>query len=128
MAPTIWLIRTASRRQRRIKMARRSEPSAAGSIVSTASDYARFVVAVLNGEGLQQSSIDQMLAGHVSVQSKRMFGPLSHEATEDNKAINLSWGLGWGRFDSESGRAFFHTGHALGWENYTVTYLDKKIR
>jgi CubicO group peptidase (beta-lactamase class C family) len=114
-------------RQRRIKIGRRSEPSAAGSMVSTASDYARFVAAVLNCEGLQQSSIDLMLAAHVSVKSKRMFGPLSHEATDDNRAINLSWGLGWGRFDSESGRAFFHTGHDLGWENYTVTYLDRKI-
>jgi CubicO group peptidase (beta-lactamase class C family) len=114
-------------RQRRIKMGRRSEPSAAGSLVSTASDYARFVVAVLNGEGLQHSSVDQMLSAHVSVQSKRMFGPLSYESTEDNLAINLSWGLGWGRFDSESGRAFFHTGHDIGWENYTVTYLDRKI-
>jgi len=113
--------------QRRIKMARRSEPSAAGSMVSTASDYARLVAAVLNGEGLQQSSIDEMLAAHVSVQSRRMFGPLSREITEDNKVINLSWGLGWGRFDSEAGRAFFHTGHDVGWENYTVTYLDKKI-
>ena len=114
-------------RQRRVKMGRRSDPSAAGSMVSTASDYARFIVAILNGEGLRQSSIDLMLTPHVPVQSKRMFGPLSHEATEDNRAINLSWGLGWGRFDSESGRAFFHTGHDLGWENYTVTYLDKKI-
>jgi CubicO group peptidase (beta-lactamase class C family) len=114
-------------RQRRIKMSRRYEPSAAGSLVSTASDYARFVVAVLNGEGLQQSSIDLMLAAHVPVQSKRMFGALSHEATEDNMAINLSWGLGWGRFDSDSGRAFFHTGHDVGWENYTVTHLDRKI-
>jgi len=113
--------------QRRVKMARRSEPSAAGSMVSTASDYARFVAAILNGEGLQQSSIDLMLAAQVTVQSGKMFGPLSQEATEDNTAINLSWGLGWGRFDSEAGRAFFHTGHDLGWENYTVTYLDKKI-
>jgi CubicO group peptidase (beta-lactamase class C family) len=96
-------------------------------MVSTASDYGKFVVAVLNGKGLRQSSIDLMLSAHVPVQSKRMFGPLSSEATEENRPINLSWGLGWGRFDSESGRAFFHTGHALGWENYTVTYLDKRI-
>ncbi|MFC1799316.1 serine hydrolase domain-containing protein, partial [Candidatus Eisenbacteria bacterium] len=89
-------------RQRRVKMARRSKPSAAGSMVSTASDYARLVAAVLNADGLQQSSIDLMLAAQVPVQSRRMFGPLSHEATEDNRAINLSWGLGWGRFDSES--------------------------
>jgi CubicO group peptidase (beta-lactamase class C family) len=49
-------------RQRRIKMRRGSEPSAPGSLVSTAADYARFAAAVLNGEGLEQSSMDVMLA------------------------------------------------------------------
>jgi CubicO group peptidase (beta-lactamase class C family) len=113
--------------QHLIKMARRSEPSAAGSMLSTASDYARFLVAVLGGGGLEQSSTDQMLTAQVPVESLRMFGPLSREETEDNRLINLSWGLGWGLFESDAGRAFFHTGHATGWENYTVTYLDKKI-
>jgi hypothetical protein len=30
-------------------------------------------------------------------------------------------------FDSEHGRAFFHTGHDLGWQNYTVTYAEQGI-
>jgi CubicO group peptidase (beta-lactamase class C family) len=114
-------------RQQRIKKSRGAEPSAAGSLLTTASDFARLLLAVLDGEGLKQTSIDQMFAPQVSVASKRMFGPLASEATEDNKAIHLAWGLGWGLFDTEFGRAFFHTGHDVGWENYTVTYLDKKI-
>jgi len=56
-----------------------------------------------------------------------MLGPLALEDTEDNRTIHLSWGLGWGVFETGFGRAFFHTGHDVGWENYTVTYLDKKI-
>jgi hypothetical protein len=32
--------------------------------------------------------------------------------------------LGWGRFDTKHGRAFFHTGHDFGWQNYTVTFAD----
>ncbi|MFH1314172.1 MAG: serine hydrolase domain-containing protein [Candidatus Eisenbacteria bacterium] len=113
--------------QRRIKINRRSKPSAGGSLVTTASDFARFVVAILNAEGLSQGSIDQMLSAQVPVLSARMFGPLAKDTTETSRPIHLSWGLGWGLFESEYGRAFFHTGHDVGWENYTVTYLNKKI-
>ena len=113
--------------QRRIAMIRYSQPRAGGSLATTASDFAKFVVAVLNAKALKQCSIDQMLAPQVPVLSKRMFGPLARETTEDNRAIHLSWGLGWGRFDSEFGQAFFHTGHDLGWENYAVIYSEKKI-
>ncbi len=114
-------------RQKRIKKSRGAKPSAAGSLLTTASDFARLLLAVLSGEGLEQDSIDQMFAPQVPVLSKRMFGPLAGETTEDNKTIHLAWGLGWGLFETEFGRAFFHTGHDVGWENYTVTYLDKKI-
>jgi len=114
-------------RQQRIKKSRGADPSAAGSMLTTASDFARLLIAVLNGEGLNQDSIDQMLSPQVSVRSKRMFGPLASETTEDNKAIHLAWGLGWGLFETEFGQAAFHTGHDVGWENYTVIYLDKKI-
>lgn len=39
----------------------------------------------------------------------------------------MSWCLGWGRFESEHGRAFFHTGHEFGFQNYTVTYAEAGI-
>ena len=114
-------------RQRRIKKSRGGGPSAAGSLLTTASDFARLLLAALNGEGLTQNSIDQMFTPQIPVLSRRMFGPLASETTEDNEAIHLAWGLGWGLFETEFGRAFFHTGHDIGWENYTVTYMDKRI-
>jgi hypothetical protein len=56
-----------------------------------------------------------------------MFGPGAWKDTDANNQIKLSWGLGWGRFNTKHGRAFFHTGHDFGWQNYTVTYFDKGI-
>jgi hypothetical protein len=35
--------------------------------------------------------------------------------------------LGFGLFQTEQDWAFFHTGHDLGWQNYTVTFKDKGI-
>ncbi len=102
-------------------------PSAAGSMVTTASDYAKLLVAILNADGLSVARVDEMLTRQIPVTSRRMFGSQESEDTEDNTQIDLGWGLGWGRFDTEQGRAFFHTGHTEGWENYTVTYLDRQI-
>jgi len=39
----------------------------------------------------------------------------------------LSYGLGWGLFNSEYGKAFFKEGHLEGWEHYTISFPDKKI-
>jgi CubicO group peptidase (beta-lactamase class C family) len=113
--------------QRTLGPLRWGTPGAAGSMVTTASDYARLLVAILNADGLSADRVGEMLTSQIAVTSKREFGPQEREDTGDNKKIDLGWGLGWGRFDTEQGRAFFHTGHTEGWENYTVTYLDRKI-
>jgi hypothetical protein len=68
-----------------------------------------------------------MLAPQVRIVSERMFGPRARRDTDANDGIKLAWGLGWGRFDSPHGRAFFHTGHDIGWQNYTVAYLDAGV-
>ena len=47
--------------------------------------------------------------------------------TDEYQDIHLSWGLGWGLFKTSYCRAFFHTGHGFGWQNYTVTYIDMGI-
>ena len=100
---------------------------AGGSMLTTAGDYARFLAGILNAERKRKASMEEMLRPQISITSKSMFGPGAWEDTDENRAIDLSWGLGWGRFDSEHGKAFFHTGHGFGWQNYTVTYADKGI-
>lgn len=112
-------------RPRRLK--RQREADAAGSLQSTASDYADFLVALLNSEGTKAALVDSMLMPQIAIRSERMFGPGAWNDTDEVSVPGLSWSLGWGGFDSEAGRAFFHTGHDFGWQNYTVNYPDKRI-
>ena len=100
---------------------------AAGSMLTTASDFARFIVAVLNADGIRGESVREMLKPQIALTSRRMFGPDAWNDTDENRGINLSWGLGWGLFETEHGHAFFRTGHGFGNQNYTVTYLEPGI-
>jgi len=104
-----------------------SRAGAGGSMVTTASDYARLLEFILNAEGKRKASIDEMLRPQIAIHHKRMFGPDAWNLTDEYQNIGLSWGLGWGRFETPYGRAFFHTGHGFGCQNYTVTYIDKGI-
>ena len=106
---------------------RRTKADAAGSMVTTASDYARFLAGILNAQGKRKATVDEMLTSQIAINYKRMFGSEAWTMTDENQGIHLAWGLGWGRFDTPYGRAFFHTGHSFGWQNYTVTYADKGI-
>jgi CubicO group peptidase (beta-lactamase class C family) len=105
----------------------RTKPDAAGSMVTTAGDYARFLAGIMKAEGLRKATVDEMLRPQIDINYKRMFGPDAWTMTDENQDIHLAWGLGWGRFDTPYGRAFFHTGNGIGWKNYTVTYIDKGI-
>ena len=106
---------------------RQRAPGAAGSLATTAGDYARFLVGILNAEGQRKATLDEMLQSQTSINYLGMFGPDAWTKTNRFQNIHLAWGLGWGRFDTPFGRAFLHTGQDLGWQNYTVTYLDKGI-
>ncbi len=106
---------------------KRTSSRAAGSMVTTAADYALFVMALMKKEGLQKNSFDQLLKPQIKVASERGFGPLRDRFEDKYKGIKLSWGLGLGLFQSSHGKAFFHSGHSDGWQNYCVAYPDKKI-
>jgi CubicO group peptidase (beta-lactamase class C family) len=109
------------------RLEKRNEPDAAGSLATTAGDYAKLLVAVLNAEGEQKAGVAEILKPQIEISSRHIGGPGAFEDTDEYRDIHLAWGLGWGRFDTEHGRAFFHTGHDFGWQNYTVTYADKGI-
>jgi CubicO group peptidase (beta-lactamase class C family) len=105
----------------------RSRPNAAGSMITTAEDYARLLAAIMNASDQRKTTMDEMLRPQIAISSEQMFGPGAWVDTNRYRGIGLAWGLGWGRFDSVPGRAFFHTGHDVGYQNYTVTYPDKGI-
>ncbi|WP_199118548.1 serine hydrolase [Pedobacter sp. ASV28] len=106
---------------------KRLESRAAGSMVTTAFDYAKFVVNLMLKKGLSKELYTQMLSSQIDVKSKRGFGPLRDSLTLENDKIHLAWGLGVGVFQSQVGRAFFHTGHGEANQNYFVAFPQKGI-
>jgi len=106
---------------------RRESSRAAGSMTTTAQDYARFMINLMKEQGLKKSSYQQLLSPQIFVKSKRGFGPLRDSLTHENDAIKLAWGLGIGLFQSPYGKGIFHTGHGDANQNYAVAFPDKGI-
>lgn len=106
---------------------RRISGRAAGSMTTTAADYAKFVINLMVQKGLSHQIYAEMFSPQISVKSKRGFGPLKDSLTLDNNKIHLAWGLGTGLFQSKAGNAFFHTGHGEANQNYYVAFPSKGI-
>jgi CubicO group peptidase (beta-lactamase class C family) len=106
---------------------RRFRADSAGSMLTTPADFALFMQAVMQGQGLRKETKELMLSPQIQILSKHEFPPLSSETTDENKPIRLSYGLGWGLYWTPYGKAFFKEGHDEGWRNYTVCFDDPKI-
>ena len=61
-----------------------------------------------------------MLRRQVDIDTSPQFPTLTAQKTDDNRAIRLGYGLGWGVFDTPFGRAFFKEGHDDGTANYAL--------
>jgi CubicO group peptidase (beta-lactamase class C family) len=103
---------------------RRPRADAAGSMLTTLHDYGLFLQAVAEGRGLDRQTREGMLTPQIAILSKHQFPSLDTETTDQNKAIQLSYGLGWGLYHTPYGRAFFKEGHDDGWRHYAV-YFDE---
>ncbi|MFC3158016.1 serine hydrolase domain-containing protein [Chryseobacterium arachidis] len=103
---------------------RRESSRAAGSMSTTAKDYANFMINLMKRKGLTDKNYLQMLKPQIMVKSKRGFGPLKDSITNENDEIRLAWGLGVGLFASPFGKAFFHTGHGDANQNYAVAFPE----
>jgi len=103
-----------------------TEANAAASLHTTAGDYARFVIAVMNGTGLKKETARRMLTPQVKVQegcqdciSKPSTEPLSE---------SVSWGLGWGLQQTVDGESFWHWGDSNNdAQAYVVAYPKQKF-
>jgi len=104
----------------------RKTADAAGSMQTTPRDFARFMLAVMQGRGLRKETRELMLSPQIQIFSKHQFPTLASETTDINKAIRLSYGLGWGLYWTPYGKAFFKEGHDEGWRNYTVCFDKEK--
>ncbi len=112
---------------------KRKTADAAGSMLTTPADFARFIEAVLQerspaGKGLlSHKTRELMLSPQIQIYSKHEFPTLVSDTTDENKTIRLSYGLAWGLYWTPYGKAFFKEGHAEGWRNYAVCFEEKKL-
>ena len=92
-----------------------AEANAAWSLQTTAADFSRFLLAVLNGWGLQPETVQLWLRPHVKIRhpSTEAFGPRSEDI-----ATGLAWGLGWG-LEIDAG-TFFHWGDNGPFTAFTI--------
>ena len=101
---------------------RRTKAGAAGSMLTTLGDFARFMEAVMQSREMRSPTRELMLGPQIQISSVHEFPTLASGTTDANKLIRLSYGLGWGLYWTPYGKAFFKEGHDEGWRNYTVCF------
>ncbi|HEX8565226.1 MAG TPA: serine hydrolase [Pyrinomonadaceae bacterium] len=101
-----------------------SEAIAAGSLHTTTADYAKFVIAIMNGTGLKKETLNQMLSQQTKVDegcsnciANKPTGKLSN---------SIFWGLGWGLQQTANGKSFWHWGDNNGDTHCFVIASEKQ--
>jgi CubicO group peptidase (beta-lactamase class C family) len=89
---------------------KRNEANAAASLYTTAGEYARFVCAVMNGEGLKRETWKEMLTSFIDM----------------NEDKNLGWSLGFGLQNDSNGTSFWQWGDYGIFRDYIIAYPEHK--
>jgi len=89
---------------------KRNEATAAASLYTTAEEYARFVCAVMNGEGLKRETSKEMLTSFIDM----------------NEDKSLGWSLGFGLQNDSNGKSFWQWGDYGIFRNYIIAYPKQK--
>ena len=95
-----------------------SSANAAYSLQTTAEDYGKFIVAIMNDQGLKRQTIKQMLTTQVQVVE---FGPGPMQLSE-----TVSWGLGVGLQETGKDQEFWHWGDNGNFKCYFTASKDRK--
>jgi CubicO group peptidase (beta-lactamase class C family) len=89
---------------------KRSDPHSAASLYTTAADYARFVCAVLNGDGITRETLAEMLTPQITV----------------DEETGLTWSLGFALQEDANGKAFWQWGDYGIFRNYILAYPESR--
>lgn len=96
--------------------ARKGKPEngmAAATLHTTAPDFARFIAAVMNKNGLLEDTISQMLSTQI----------VTHPEVSDS----VAWGLGVGLEKTPHGPAFWHWGDNYRFRCFFVAYPEQNL-
>jgi len=105
---------------------KRKKVNAAGSMDTSLNDYAHFMEGVMQASIISKEAKAIMLAPQIAITTPSQFPTLSTASTDENKNIQLAYGLGWGIFQTPYGKAYFKEGHDDGWENHSVVFDEQK--
>lgn len=98
---------------------RPAEGNAAASLLTTAEDYAKFLLAIINYRGINAETVKMMLTSQIQV--PRFF------ANNSSMSEYIFWGMGIGLQQTEFGNAFWHWGDNHDFKCFTITYPVEKI-
>jgi len=109
-------------------VAQSRRPAAARSysgLHTTALDYAKFLIAVMNGAGLKRETAGQIWKAHVRL-DEGCFSCI--ERSPGRLSQTLSWGLGWGLERTEAGDAIWHWGdNNSEFQSFVMAYPQERV-
>ena len=80
-------------------------------------DYAKFVIAILKGVGLNSKTINEMFRPQIKVQEGSTNSIENYTGQLSN---SVSWSLGWGIQHTEKGDSFWHWGDNGGFKSVVI--------
>jgi len=96
-------------------MTRTTSPNGGASLITTPTDYARYLCALMNDTVLKPETIQEMLFPHIKA--------TEFDGTEHDE--HVSWGWGWGIQPGTTENGFFHWGNNGELRGFTVAYKNK---
>ncbi|MEZ4849817.1 MAG: serine hydrolase [Bacteroidia bacterium] len=94
------------------------EANPAASLLTNTIDFTKFMLAVINLQGLQKQSYDEIFKLQVKP---------SKDNSVQNKDESIAWGLGWVREETPFGIKYQHGGNNGDFESYFELSTDKKF-
>jgi CubicO group peptidase (beta-lactamase class C family) len=102
---------------------KRNMGNAASSLLTTAGDYAKFVMAVLNDDGLKPETWKQMFDPQVQL-NPNWIECIDNQP--DGPSKSLAWGLGWGLYLSGHRTLFWHWADDLRFTSFCIASRESK--